>query len=82
MKIEITYRTNDTINDFIGIDHDIERVVGQHGGIIDAAGMGPEGREVVVDVFPNTELKRILRGLSNYQTSNNKLKYFVVKGLG
>jgi len=80
-RLEITYRTDNTLDDFIGIDHEIEQQVGKHGGIIDGRGMGPEGRELVVDIFPDTELKRVVSALSSYRTMTTKIKYFSVNRL-
>lgn len=61
-RIEITYTTKQT--NFREIDEEIENIFAQHGGTQDGGGHGPEGREIVFNVFPDSELKRILNAFS------------------
>lgn len=61
-RIQITYTTKRT--DFEKIDAEIENIFAQHGGAIDGSGYGPEGRDIVFDVFPNSELKHIIRAFN------------------
>jgi len=64
MRIQITYKT-DSLDALAAIDGEIENCVAQHGATQEGSGYGPEGRELVFNVFPNTELKRIKRALGH-----------------
>lgn len=61
-RIQITYTTKRT--DFEKIDAEIEGTFAQHGGMRDGSGHGPEGREIVFSVFPDSEVKHILRAFN------------------
>ena len=62
-RIEIIYTTKNT-NDISEIDEAIASVVSEHGGTEEGSGYGPEGRELVFEVFPNTELRRLIPALN------------------
>ena len=61
-RIEIIYTTKRT--DFEKIDAEIESVFAQHGGVQEGSGHGPEGRDIVFSVFPDSELKHIIRAFN------------------
>jgi hypothetical protein len=63
-QLNIFYITKNTMSEFIGIDKKIEDACSLHGGRITGSGMGPEGREVVVEVFPDTEVKNVVLALN------------------
>ncbi len=63
-QLNIFYITKDTVTDMDKVDRNIEDACSLHGGRITGSGMGPEGREVVVEVFPDTEVKNVLLALN------------------
>ena len=63
-RLNIIYITKDTVGDMERIDQAIQHACECHGGQVTGSGMGPEGRDVSVEVFPDTEVKQVLLALA------------------
>lgn len=63
-KLNIFYITKDTVGDMERIDEAIRHACECNGGVVTGSGMGPEGRDISVDIFPDTEVPRVISALS------------------